>query len=487
MLSCQLERRKTMKYKFKTQPYAHQLTALEKSWNRESYAYFMEMGTGKTKVLIDNLAMLYDKGKINGALIIAPKGVIGTWYNNELPTHLPDHIGNVSILWQSNITKKQQEKLSSLFEVEEALHILIMNVEALSTDKGLKFAEKFLSCHETLIAVDESTTIKNPKASRTKNILSIGRSAKYRRIMTGSPVTKNPLDLFSQCYFLDPFHLDHDSYYSFRMRYAVMKTAHIAGRKIQLVSGFKNLAELSDKLQPFSYRVLKEDCLDLPDKIFIKRQISLTPDQLKVYSQMKEKALAILNGKVVSTQNALTQIMRLHQITCGHFSSDDGVTQPIKNNRITELMNVLEETEGKAIIWAHYQYDIISIIKEITKVYGPGSIVDYYGLTPQEERQPNIKKFQDDPKCRFIVGTPSTGGYGITLTAANTVIYYSNGYDLEKRLQSEDRAHRIGQKKPVTYVDLICDDTVDEKIVKALRKKIDIASEVLGEELKSWI
>ena len=476
-----------MNYKFKTKPYAHQMTALEKSWNKESYAYFMEMGTGKTKVLIDNLAMLYDKGKINGALIIAPKGVVGTWYNNELPTHLPNHIGNVSILWQSNITKKQQEKLETLFKVEEALHILIMNVEALSTDKGLKFAEKFLSCHETLIAIDESTTIKNPKANRTKNILSLARSAKYRRIMTGSPVTKNPLDLFSQCYFLDPFHLDHDSYYSFRMRYAIMKTANIAGRKIQLVAGFKNLGELSEKLQPFSYRVLKEDCLDLPNKIFIKRQISLTPDQFKVYNQMKEKALAILNGKVVSTKNALTQIMRLHQITCGHFSSDDGITQPIKNNRITELMNVLEETEGKAIIWAHYQYDITSIIKEINKVYGPGSIVDYYGLTPQEERQPNIKRFQDDPKCRFIVGTPSTGGYGITLTAANTVIYYSNGYDLEKRLQSEDRAHRIGQKKSVTYVDIMADETVDEKIVKALRKKINIASEVMGEELKNWI
>ncbi len=476
-----------MNYKFKTKPYAHQITALEKSWNKESYAYFMEMGTGKTKVLIDNAAMLYDKGKINGLLIVAPKGVIGTWYNNELPTHLPDHIENVTILWQSNITKKQQEKLETLFEVEESLHILVMNVEALSTDKGMKFAEKFLSCHETMVAIDESTTIKNPKANRTKNILSLTSKAKYRRIMTGSPVTKNPLDLFSQCYFLDPFHLNHDSYYSFRMRYAIMKTANIAGRKIQLVNGFKNLGELSDKLKPFSYRVLKEDCLDLPDKIFIKRQISLTHDQLKVYDQMKEKALAILNGKVVSTKNALTQIMRLHQITCGHFSSDDGVTQSIKNNRITELMDVLEETEGKAIIWAHYQYDITEIIKAVTKKYGEESIVDYYGLTPQEERQPNIKRFQDDPKCRFMVGTPSTGGYGITLTAANTVIYYSNGYDLEKRLQSEDRAHRIGQKKSVTYVDLMADNTVDEKIVKALRRKISIASEVLGEELKSWI
>jgi SNF2 family DNA or RNA helicase len=476
-----------MNYKFKMKPYAHQLTALEKSWNRESYAYFMEMGTGKTKVLIDNLAMLYDKGKVNGALIIAPKGVVGTWYNNELPNHLPDHIENVTVLWQSNITKKQQEKLETLYEIGTALHILIMNVEALSTDKGIKFAEKFLSCHETLMAVDESTTIKNPAAKRTKNILSLAQNTKYRRIMTGSPVTKNPLDLFSQCYFLDPFHLDHDSYYSFRMRYAIMKTANISGRKIQLVNGFKNLGELSDKLQPFSYRVLKEDCLDLPDKIFIKRQIKLSPDQFKLYEQMKQEALAILKGKQSTTVNTLTQLMRLQQITCGHFTSDDGVTQPIANNRITELMNVLEETEGKAIIWAHYQYDMTAIIKAVTEKYGPGSIVDYYGLTPQEERQPNIKRFQDDPKCRFIVGTPSTGGYGITLTAANTVIYYSNGYDLEKRLQSEDRAHRIGQKKSVTYVDLMADDTVDEKIVQALRKKIDIASEVLGEELRSWI
>jgi len=476
-----------MNYKFKTKPYAHQLTALEKSWNRENYAYFMEMGTGKTKVLIDNAAMLYDKGKINGVLIVAPKGVVGTWYNQEIPTHLPNHIEDITILWQSNITKKQKEYLDQLFETGEKLHILVMNVEAFSTTKGVEFAKKFLNSHNTLIAIDESTTIKNPKAKRTKNIIDLSNLAKYRRVMTGSPVTKNPLDLFTQCYFLDPYLLGHESYYSFRMRYAIMKTANISGRQIQLVSGFKNLGELSDKLKPFSYRVLKEDCLDLPDKIYMKRNITLTSEQLKLYDQMRKEALATLNGKTTTTVNALTQLMRLQQITCGHFTADDGTTQSIKNNRITELMDVLEETEGKAIIWAHYQYDITKIIKEVVKVHGPGSIVDYYGLTPQDERQSNIKKFQDDPKCRFIVGTPATGGYGITLTAANTVIYYSNGYDLEKRLQSEDRAHRIGQQKSVTYVDLICDLTVDEKIVKSLRKKINIASEVLGEELKSWI
>jgi SNF2 family DNA or RNA helicase len=487
MLFCQLERRKIMNYKFKTKPYAHQMTALEKSWNRETYAYFMEMGTGKTKVLIDNMSMLYDKGKVDGALIIAPKGVVGTWYSNELPTHLPNHIENVTVLWQPNINKKQQEKLETLFEVETALHILIMNVEAFSTEKGRLFAGKFLRSHNALMAIDESTTIKNPSAKRTKNIVTLSKEAKYRRIMTGSPVTKNPLDLYSQCEFLSPWLLDFTSYYAFRNRYAEMKTMHAHGRSIQVVDKFKNLGELSETLREFSYRVLKEDCLDLPDKIFIKRQIQLTPEQSKLYNQMKEQALAILQGKVSSTKNSLTQLMRLQQITCGHFTDDNGVTQSIKNNRIDELMTILEDIEGKAIIWAHYQYDMTKIIDAIKDKYGPGSFVDYYGLTAKEERQPNIKRFQDDPKCRFFIGTPSTGGYGITLTAANTVIYYSNGYDLEKRLQSEDRAHRMGQKKPVTYVDINAEDTVDEKIVKALRKKINVASEVLGEKLKSWI
>jgi SNF2 family DNA or RNA helicase len=240
-------------------------------------------------------------------------------------------------------------------------------------------------------------------------------------------------------------------------------------------------------VKKFSYRVLKEDCLDLPPKNFIKRHIVLTSDQRKVYEQMKKQAISVLNGKVSSTMTVLTQLMRLHQITCGHFTADDGSVQNLDNNRIKELMDILEETDGKAIIWANYQRDVNEIIKNIVKKYGEGSIVDYYGLTPQDERQDNIRKFQNGDECRFLVGTPQTGGYGITLTKANTVIYYSNGYDLEKRLQSEDRAHRIGQKKNVTYIDIICEDTVDEKIVKALRDKINIASEVLGEELKAWI
>jgi len=476
-----------MDYKFKLKPYEHQMSALEKSWNKETYGYFMEMGTGKTKVLIDNMAMLYDKGKINGALIIAPKGVVKTWHEQELPTHLPNHIENVTTLWQPNITKKQETKLNNLFDLGTDLHIFIMNVEALSTNKGVKFAEKFLRSHRTLMALDESTTIKNPSAKRTKNVLALAPMAKYRRILTGSPVTKNPLDLYTQCEFLDPFLLNFNSWYAFRNRYAIMKTIHVRGRSIQTVHKFQNLGELSDRLKGFSYRVLKEDCLDLPEKIYMKRHVALTKEQENLYEQMRKTAIANLNGKVTSTVTVLTQLMRLQQITCGHFVADDGTVQTIKNNRLDELMDVLEETENKAIIWAYWQRDVQDIRDAIEKEYGPRSVVDYYGLTPQDERQDNIRRFQNDNECRFLIGTPSTGGYGITLTEANTVIYYSNGYDLEKRLQSEDRAHRIGQKKNVTYIDLIAEDTVDEKIVKSLRKKINIASEVMGEELRDWI
>jgi SNF2 family DNA or RNA helicase len=477
-----------MNYKFKTKPYAHQLKALEMSWNKEVFAYFMEMGTGKSKVLLDNIAMLYDKGKIDSVLIVAPKGVYKNWYDSEIPTHLADHIDKNVVLWKSLITKEQKDKLDSLFEQDfTKLQIFIMNVEALSTKKGLDFAHQFLNVKKALFAVDESTTIKNPGAKRTKNILGLSKLAKYRRILTGSPVTKSPLDLYTQCCFLDPFLLDFTSYYAFRNRYAELRTANFSGRSVQVVTGYKNLAELAETLKSFSYRVLKDDCLDLPPKTYMKRVIQLTPEQKRVYEQMKKMALATLNGKMVTTMNVITQLMRLQQITCGHFKADDDSIQNIKNNRITELMNVLEEMEGKAIIWAHWRHDIDTIVESIEERY-PESVMTYYGDTKTEDRQKAIKEIQNpESKVRFLVGTPQTGGYGITLTGASTMIYYSNGYDLEKRQQSEARIDRIGQKKPMTYIDIIAEDTIDEKIVKSLRKKVNIATEIMGEELKAWI
>tara|TARA_B100000519_G_scaffold96250_1_gene83678 strand:+ start:29 stop:1234 length:1206 start_codon:yes stop_codon:yes gene_type:complete len=401
---------------------------------------------------------------------------------------MADHVEKKIVLWQALINEKQKKKLNTLFESSEDLHILIMNVEAFSTKKGVDFAEQFLACHKAMIAIDESTTIKNPGAIRTKNILSLSRYGKYKRILTGSPVTKSPLDLYTQCEFLDPWLLGHSSYYTFRTRYALMRTANFGGRSVKIVVGYKNLSELTNKLKPFSYRCLKDECLDLPKKTYMKRIIQLTPEQSKVYNQMKQLALAELNGKVTTTATVLTQLMRLHQITCGHFKSDDGTVQKLKNERITELINILDEISGKVIIWAHWKNDIETIVKEVEKKYGSDSIVTYYGDTTTEDRQKAIKQIQDlSNPTRFLVGTPQTGGYGITLTGASTMIYYSNGYDLEKRQQSEARIDRIGQTKPMTYIDLLAEGTVDEKIVKALRKKIDIASTIMGEELKDWI
>ena len=477
-----------MMYKFKTEPYAHQLSALEKSWDKKVYAYFMEMGTGKSKVLVDNMAMLYDKGKINGALIIAPKGVYRNWYSQEIPNHLASHIDHKTVLWTALTSKTKDKEYQQLFKVDLDLHILIMNVEAFSTKKGLEFATRFLNCHNSLVAVDESTTIKTPTAKRTKAILALGKLAKYRRILTGSPVTKSPLDLYTQCGFLDEELLGFGSYYSFRNRYAVMRNANFGGRRVQLIAGYQRLDELSKILKPFSDRVLKEDCLDLPEKTYIEREVELTDEQLQTYSTMKAAALASLKGKRATAPHVLTQLMRLHQITCGHLKNDDDTITELKSNRVSSLLDLLEEVEGKVIIWANYVYDIKHIVAAIAKKYGEDSIVQYYGAIPSEMRQKYIETFQDsESKARFFVGNPQTGGYGITLTAANTVIYYSNGYDLEKRLQSEDRAHRIGQKKAVTYVDLITPKTVDEKIRKALRKKINIATEIMGEELREWI
>jgi SNF2 family DNA or RNA helicase len=475
-------------YKFKTEPYAHQLSALEKSWDKKVYAYFMEMGTGKSKVLVDNMAMLYDKGKINGALIIAPKGVYRNWYSQEIPNHLASHIDNKTVLWTALTSKTKDKEYQQLFKVDLDLHILIMNVEAFSTKKGLEFATRFLNCHNALVAVDESTTIKTPTAKRTKAILALGKLAKYRRILTGSPVTKSPLDLYTQCGFLNEELLGFGSYYSFRNRYAVMRNANFGGRRVQLIAGYQRLDELAKILKPFSDRVLKEDCLDLPEKTYIEREVELTSEQLQTYSTMKAAALASLKGKRATAPHVLTQLMRLHQITCGHLKNDDDTITELKSNRVSSLLDLLEEVEGKVIIWANYVYDIKHIVAAIAKKYGEDSIVQYYGAIPSEMRQKYIETFQDsESKARFFVGNPQTGGYGITLTAANTVVYYSNGYDLEKRLQSEDRAHRIGQKKAVTYVDLITPKTVDEKIRKALRKKINIATEIMGEELREWI
>ena len=479
-------------FKFKTKPYDHQLKAWEDSWSADYYALFMEMGTGKSKVAIDTIGALYKAKKIDSALILAPKGVYDNWIRGEIPTHLPDEIERTVVRWTPTTSKKFQDEMKELVyeKNDKQLKIFVMNIEALSTPRGTKAAYFFLKGNpDNIMVVDESTTIKNRKATRTKNVMLLADQAKYRRILTGSPVTKSPMDLYSQCAVLSPKALGFNSYYAFQNRYALVQNRKMGTRAFQEIVGYRRLDELNQKLDTFSNRILKEDCLDLPDKMYIRRDVDLTDEQKRVYKQMKKLALAKLdNGELATTASVLTQIMRLQQICCGFLQPDEGEIQPIENNRLKELFEITDELQGKAIIWASYTHDIQRIADALRDRFGPEAVATYYGETPQDERQDIVTKFQDkNSPLRFFVGQPRTGGYGITLTAANTVIYYSNSYDLEIRLQSEDRAHRIGQGSKVTYSDLVSPDTIDEKILKALRGKINLAGEVLGEEVREWL
>jgi SNF2 family DNA or RNA helicase len=476
-------------YKFKTEPYEHQKDALKKCWNKEAFAVFAEMGTGKTKIALDNACILYNKGKIDRLLVVAPKGTYMNWVDQEISTHVPDYVEKEVLAWKPSTSAKYQAQLKHIRELDYKLKIFVMNVEALSTTKGLKQAGLFLIGRSMMI-VDESTTIKNPQAKRTKNILALAKEAKYRRILTGSPVTQSPMDLWAQMDFLDPEILGQSSFYAFRTRYAVMITATAAGgtHKYQKIVKFRNLKHLGQVVSPHSYRILKKDCLDLPEKSFIKREVELSDEQKRAYAEMKVNATTMLKGQSATALNVLTQLIRLHQITCGHMKTDEGEIINLKNSRLDELMQILGETSGKVIIWANYVHDILNIEKAIKDEYGPKSYCTYYGATKTENRQKCIYDFQNNKNdCRFFIGNTQTGGYGITLTAASTVIYYSNNYDLEKRIQSEDRAHRIGQKNPVLYIDLVAKGTVDEKIIQSLRNKINIAREISGEELVTWI
>lgn len=477
-----------MRYRFKHKPYEHQLDALKESWDKEEWALFLDMGTGKTKILIDNTAMLYDKGEINAALYVAPKGVYRNWSSKEIPEHMPEHVMHDVIVWNPSTTKKNLANLERLFEDDENLKILVMNVEAFSTDKGFLFAQRFVNRRRVLMAIDESTTIKNRKAQRTKSVVKCGAGAKYRRIATGSPITKNPMDLYSQCEFLSCDLLGFQSFWSFQSRYARMIRRTMGAHSFNQIVGFQNLEELTTALRTFSTRVRKEDCLDLPEKVYTRRTVELTPEQKTAYAQMKQMALALFEQGIVSTQNALTQILRLQQICSGAVRLDDGTVQELPTNKLTELMQCLEEVDGKVIIWANFTNDIQRIAHALAEVYGVESVATYYGETGDDVRPQVVSSFQDPSSpLRFFVGQPRTGGYGLTLTEAKTVVYYSNGYDLEIRLQSEDRAHRIGQRNTVTYIDIIAEGTIDEKILAALRGKIDIATLVLGEDYKTWI
>jgi SNF2 family DNA or RNA helicase len=478
-------------YKFKMPPFQHQKDALEYGWARPEFGLFMEMGTGKSKVLIDNIGMLYQAGEIDFALVIAPKGVYRNWVAKEIPEHMSDDVPHRVIRWVSSANKKQQEEMRSVKDKFEGLTIFVMNVEAFSSLKGQKAGTWMARALGTrgLIAIDESTTIKNHKAKRTKALMKIAAGFKYRRLLTGSPVTKSPMDIYSQTEFLRPGLLGYDSYYAFQGRYAVVQRRTMGQAAFQQIVGFRNLDELTDKIDRFSFRVLKKDCLDLPEKIYTARYVGLTSEQISMYNQIRQHAMVLLDtGEMATAPAVITQMLRLQQIMSGHLKTDDGEMLYFPSKRMDALEEIVNEHDGKAIIWSRFRYDIIGITKMLNEKFGEGCAAAYFGDTPDEARNNAVKNFQNpDHPLRFFVGNPATAGYGLTLTEANLVVYYANDFNLETRVQSEDRAHRIGQRNNVTYIDLITEGTIDENIVKSLRAKIDIGAKVLGEEAKEWL
>ena len=475
-------------YEFKTEPYQHQSDTLNASAHRTLFALFLEMGLGKSKILLDNAAFLFEEQKISGLLIVTPKGNLRNWDVHEISKHLPERIERNVLVWQPNHTQRWTTAFKKMVKEDSTgtLNIFLVNVEAFATVKACKFVEEFLVTHDTMMVIDESTTIKNPKAKRTQHLIKLAPLADYRRILTGFPITRTPLDLYSQCYFLSPNLLGFSSYYAFRARYAITQARRMGRHSFQQIIGFQKLEELQESIKDFSIRKRKDECLDLPEKVYTKRHIELTYEQKVAYGSMKKQALMILEDELFSTVNILTQLMRLQQIVAGSLRNEEGETIVLKNNRVQAVLDLLEETSGKVVIFAMFQTDIQELEKAIAEKFGPGAVASYYGKTPQDKRQVIIDKFQDpDSELRYFVSNPQTGGRGITLTEASTMIFYSNSYDLELRVQAEDRIHRIGQERSCTYIDLVSKGTVDERILQNLLNKVKISNEILG-EVRNW-
>lgn len=467
-------------FRFKRPPFEHQLRAFHLSKDRRAYGYFMEMGTGKSKVLIDCICWLYEHGHIDAALIAAPNGVHRQWINEQLPDHVPDHIEYEAAFYESGASQKVRDKLNKVFNAKGKLRIIAINIEALSHESGMTFATNFLKSCRAMFAIDESSRIKTPSSTRTKNCLKLAKLAEYRRILSGSPVTKGCEDLYPQFLFLDENILGFTSFFTFRNRYCVTQAIPGAPRGAVKIVGYQNMEELQKRLDGHTFRVLKEDCLDLPKKTFVSREVEWEPDQKRLYLQLRDELLVQLDsGRILDAPLAMTRLMRLQQILCGHVSNEDGNGwEPIPTKRIDVLLECLEEAAGhKTIVWARFDADIKQISERLKKA-GIG-FVTYYGATKPDDRTKAIERFRTDPDCTVFLSNPAAGGIGLNLTVACNTIWYSCDFDLEKYLQANDRIHRIGQEKPVTYVHLVTPGSVDLKIYKALQSKKNLADTLL--------
>jgi SNF2 family DNA or RNA helicase len=464
-------------------PFDHQLQIFEKSRDMSHYALFWEMGTGKSKVILDTAMWLFLKQEIDGVVIVSDKGAYLNWSREEIPKH----IGNIPVRvaeWSSAMRKEQHRQCEEiLIARDDLLDIVVMNVEAFSSDRAFIYATQFIHGHYPMFVVDESTSIKNMRAERTKALVKLGSFCEYRRILTGTPITQSPLDLFAQCEFLKRGLLGFPGFVAFRAHHAIMERMYLGPNRpsFDRIIGYRNLDQLTEKIQHFSSRILKSECLDLPEKLYEVQHVDLTAEQRAAYDALKQTAIIQFEQGLLTSTSALTTINKLQQICCGHVNIDDRTCVDLPNYRVPALIELLEHLEAKCLIWCAFQRDVELIMNALYqrwhKEHKRG--VHYYGKSTPDERSNALMNFKNDPLCRWFVGTAATGGKGINLTEASYVIYYSNSYSLEDRLQSEDRAHRIGQTQKVTYIDITCPDTVDDRIVKALKDKQDLSHEVL--------
>lgn len=484
---------------FKHKPFKHQATALLLGRDQREFAYLMDQGTGKTKTLIDDAAYNFREDKIDALLVIAPNSVKTNWVSwqgaDEISNHMPPDVKYVKAVWISDANGAER-KLWKDFEIKLArrqrdeMIVLAINIDAIIVPRLYDFLEKFCRAFRTMIVVDESTRIKTPSAQRTKAAKKLRRLCSMARILSGTPVIKSPLDAYSQFEFLDPNILRFGSFYAFRNRYAVM-----GGFENRVVIHYKNLDELTKRISSCSYRVTKEECLDLPPKVYQKRYVTITKRQGECYIQMKLDMVVNFKNNRVEAPIVLTQMLRFQQITGGYLPLLDAngdqigvqeIVEPKNNPKIKEVLDIVDEAgDQKFIVWARFTHEIDAILTALTK-HGIKA-VRFDGQLSDAEKKAAREAFQSNPEIQGLVGNQAAGGIGLNLYAATIVIYYSNSFDTEQRVQSEDRAHRIGTTKSVTYFDLIMPATVDVKIVATLRNNKRIAAEVMQDGWQEWI
>jgi SNF2 family DNA or RNA helicase len=459
----------------------------------------MDMGTGKSKVIVDEWGERVEARDLSDLLIWAPAGCYRNWDLTRSPDepseflkHLDPAIHDrmVCVPWVSGGGVQWKRQMDAMLACRDRPRVLVMNIEAMSSVKKAREAcEEFLrsSVHGAMAAVDESPTIRNPTADRTVAVQKLGHLARVRRLLTGLVAPRSPMDLYSQFEFLDWRILGFRSFYGFRARYAVLQRMQYGGRSFLAEVAYRNIPELNEKIAPYSYRVLQEECLDLDPKVYTRRDIPLTDEQARIYRELRQYATSQISElSHVTATSVITQMLRLHQVLCGHVTDEEGVVRDIPERRTAGLLNVLEDYAGKAIIWVTYEHTLLKVAAELEKVYGPGSVARFWGGN-RSTRGEDESRFKTDPRCRFMVATEGAGGRGNTWVVANLVVYYSNTPDWELRDQSEARPYRDGQTGSVTYVDLVTAGTVDEKFLQIIRKKINISTAINGDNYREWL